>query len=241
ARKAGIHEERAIELKVLLEKSQALARAYVNDLQKNPQKLVSDADVEQYYKEHPEEFDEVHARHILISTRAEEDDAGAPDAPTKKAKPLTKDEARKKAQSILDRVRNGEDFNKLAEEHSDDPSSKPKGGDLGFFAKGAMVPQFDSAAFSMKPGEISDLIETEFGFHIIKVEERRTKSLDDPQAKQQITEKVQQDKLQKHIEEIAARSKVEVAEDFAVNPKAAPQLELPPAAGAVPEGAPPTN
>ena len=234
ARKDGLDADEGIKLRVLLEKSQALARAYVTDLQKNPEKLVTDADVEQYYKEHPEEFEEVHARHILVSTRAEPEDPTAPPMPDKakkdadkKPKVLTKDEARKKAQTILDRVRKGEDFAKLAEENSDDPTSKVKGGDVGYFAKGGMVAPFQDAAFAMKPGEISDLVESEFGFHIIKVEDRRTKPLDDPQAKQQITEKVRQDKLQKHIEDIAARSKVEVAENFTVNPKPATETDPP--------------
>ena len=253
ARKAGLDDAETTKLRVMWGRSLALANAYVNDLQKNPEKLVNDADVEKYYNEHPEEFEEVRARHILISTRPPEEPPATPPgkdaakdkdkkAPDAKPKALTKDEARKKAQSILDRVRKGEDFGKLAEENSDDPGSKVKGGDLGFFAKGAMVGAFDNAAFAMKPGDISDLVETEFGFHIIKVEERHTKPLDDPQAKQQITDKVRRDKLQKRIDDITASSKVDVPEEFAVNPKPATQLELPSptSSGGAPDGTPPS-
>ncbi|HEV8482982.1 MAG TPA: peptidylprolyl isomerase [Blastocatellia bacterium] len=251
ARKAGLDDAETIKLRVMWSRSLTLATAYFGDLQKNADKLVNDADVEQYYNEHREEFEEVRARHILISTRPPEESPAMPagkdkdkkDADTK-PKALTKDEARKKAQSILDRVRKGEDFGKLAEANSDDPGSKVKGGDLGFFAKGTMVGAFDNAAFAMKPGDISDLVETEFGFHIIKVEERHTKSLDDPQAKQQITEKVKRDKLQKRVDDITASSKVDIPEEFTINPKPSTQLELPSPAssgGSTPEGAPPSQ
>jgi parvulin-like peptidyl-prolyl isomerase len=230
ARKDGLDREEGTKMRVLLSRSQALARAYVNDLQKNPQKLMSDADIDQYYRDNASEFEEIHARHILISTRAEPPDAdphGQEKPGGEKPKTLTKDEARAKAQGLLDRIRKGEDFSKLAGENSDDPESKVKGGDLGFFSKGTMVPQFQDAAFALKPGEVSNLVETEFGFHIIRVEDRRTKSIDDPQARQQITEKVRQDRLQKHIEEITAKSSVEVAEDFDVVVKPAQQPEPP--------------
>jgi peptidyl-prolyl cis-trans isomerase SurA len=76
-----------------------------------------------------------------------------------------------KAQSILDRIKNGEDFGKLASELSEDPSSGPKGGDLGFFDRRRMVQAFDSAAFSLKVGEVSGLVKTPYGWHIIKLTE----------------------------------------------------------------------
>jgi parvulin-like peptidyl-prolyl isomerase len=226
ARKEGFDGGEAIKLRVLLERSQVLARAYVADLQKDSDKLVTDADVDEYYKAHQSEFEEVKARHILISTSPPEDE-GDTDKPgdkvsDKKPKALTKEEAQKKAQSVLDRVHKGEDFAKLAEQYSDDPGSKVKGGDLGYFTKGQMVPAFDEAAFTLKTGEISGLIETQFGFHIIKVEDRRTEQSSDPTVHQRIVEALKQEKLEKRIEEIAASSGVEVAEDFNVTPAALP-------------------
>jgi len=79
--------------------------------------------------------------------------------------------ARKKAEDILTRVRNGEDFAALAKAESDDPGSAPQGGDLGFFGKGVMDPAFEEAAFALKKGEVSDLVRSSFGFHIIKVQD----------------------------------------------------------------------
>src|SRR4029450_5651220 len=73
---------------------------------------------------------------------------------------------------ILARARAREDFATLAKESSEDPGSAPKGGDLGTFGRGQMVPAFEQAAFALKPGEVSGIVETPFGFHIIKVTER---------------------------------------------------------------------
>src|SRR6266550_4874660 len=125
ARKEGLDSEDVVRLQMLLDRSQALASAYLSELQKNADKLVSDADVDQYYKEHPSDLDEVRVRHILISTQPkEEPEADSKDTkdkkPAQKPKTLTKEEARKKSQELLDRARKGEDFAKLARENSDD-------------------------------------------------------------------------------------------------------------------------
>jgi peptidyl-prolyl cis-trans isomerase D len=100
------------------------------------------------------EKDEVEASHILISS-------------------ITPDAA-EKAEGILQQLRDGADFSELAEEHSDDPGSAANGGELGFFKHGMMVPEFEDAAFSMEPGEISELVATNYGFHIIKVTDVKT-------------------------------------------------------------------
>jgi len=238
ARKEGLDKDDVSRLQMLLDRSQALAGAYLSELQKNADKLVTDADVDQYYKDHPSDFDEVRVRHILVSTQPKEEAPDPEDAkdpkdakdkkPAEKPKVLTKDEARKKAQALLDRIRKGEDFAKLATENSDDPGSKDKGGEYDFFGRGKMVAEFDKAAFALsKPGEVSDLVETEFGFHIIKLEERRTGAppAADPKVRQQITDKLKQEKLEARIAEIAAKSPVVVPEDFDTTPKpvAAPQ------------------
>ena len=230
ARKEGLEREDLTRLQILLTRSQALAGAYLGDLQKN-EGLVADADIEQYYKDHSTEFDEVRVRHILISTQPTpevEDDTDSKDAksskdkkPAERSKTLTKDEARKKAQDLLERARKGEDFAKLATENSDDPGSKDKGGEYDFFGHGKMVPEFEAAAFALKPGDISDPVETQFGFHIIKLEERRAAAAPDadPKVKQQILEKLKQEKIEARIEEITASSNVVVPEDFDTTPK----------------------
>jgi parvulin-like peptidyl-prolyl isomerase len=228
ARNEGLDRENLTRLQILLSRSQALAGAYLGDLQKNADQLVADADIEQYYRDHPSDFDEIRVRHILISTQPVpegEDEAEAKDAkdkkPPSKPKTLTKEEALKKTQALLERARKGEDFAKLASENSDDPGSKDKGGEYDFFGRGKMVPEFDKAAFALKPGEISEPVETQFGFHIIKLEERRTAAPPDSDQKvrQQITEKLKQEKIEAKIEEITASSDVVVPEDFDTTPK----------------------
>jgi peptidyl-prolyl cis-trans isomerase D len=104
--------------------------------------------------------EEVRARHILIRVPRDAD-----------AK--TKAEARKKMEDIQAKLKAGADFGQLAKQYSEDPGSKDKGGELGFFPRGRMVGAFEDAAFSLKPGEISDIVESPFGFNIIQVEEVR--------------------------------------------------------------------
>jgi parvulin-like peptidyl-prolyl isomerase len=138
----------------------------VLDREVKPGINVSDADIKKFYDEHPKEFEQpeqVRAAHVLISTL--DKDTQQPLPPAKKA------EKEKLAKDIKARADKGEDFGKLAKEFSEDPGSKDKGGEY-TFPRGQMVPEFESAAFSMKPGQISDLVETHYGYHIIKTIEK---------------------------------------------------------------------
>jgi len=125
---------------------------------------VKDEEVAEYYALHKDdkftEPEQVRARHILVKTAA---DAGA-DA---------KAAARKKAEEILAKVKAGADFAALAKERSEDAGSAANGGDLGLFTRGRMTPAFEEAAFALQGGGLSDVVETPFGFHVIKVEEHR--------------------------------------------------------------------
>ena len=104
---------------------------------------------------------EVHARHILFRAAAGDDKASK--------------EAEDKVKAVIARLKKGEDFAKVATEVTEDPSGKANGGDLGYFTKDQMVPEFSEAAFKLDKGQISDPVKTQFGWHVIKVEDKRVK------------------------------------------------------------------
>jgi peptidyl-prolyl cis-trans isomerase SurA len=123
---------------------------------------VEEAEVRKYYEEHRDEFatpEEIRVRHIMFAYTEDMDSQ--------------KEEAiKKKAVDILNRIRQGEDFASLASMYSEDASAK-NGGDLGYFTRGKMIKIFEDTAFALKKGEVSDVIKTPFGFHILKCEDIR--------------------------------------------------------------------
>ena len=158
---------------------------------------VSEADVKKFYDENQDKFkkpESYHASHILIGVKPE-------------ASSEEKQKAREKTESIRKRIAAGEDFAALAKAESSCPSSA-QGGDLGFFGKGEMVPPFENATAALKPGEISGVVETQFGYHIIKLVEKKeggTVKLDE--AKDDIQNYLKQLKAQKAVSEYVAKLK----------------------------------
>jgi peptidyl-prolyl cis-trans isomerase D len=139
--------------------------------------VVPPADVERAYNDNFDQYstpDQVRASHILLRTEGKDEAA-----------------VRAQAEEILKQAKAGADFAGLAKKYSEDEGTAPNGGDLDFFGRGRMVPEFDEAAFTLPQGQISDLVKTQFGFHIIKVTEKKsgvTRTLDEvrPQLLQQL-------------------------------------------------------
>jgi peptidyl-prolyl cis-trans isomerase C len=159
---------------------------------------------------------EVHARHILFRAEAKDEAAG-------KA-------AEAKAKAVVERLKKGEDFAKLANELTEDPSGKASGGDLGYFAKEQMVPQFAEVAFKLDKGKVSDPVKTDFGWHVIKVEDKRNKPAPEfdkvkPQLEDFVVQKAQADIIGK------LRTDAKIEKLYA----AAPATPGAPAAPAAPE------
>ncbi|MGD9235152.1 MAG: peptidylprolyl isomerase [Desulfobacterales bacterium] len=123
---------------------------------------IGDEEVKSYYDANPQLFEQpeqVKASHILVKV-----DANAPQE--------EKDKARKKIESVQEKAKKGEDFATLAKTYSEGPSG-PNGGDLGYFRRGQMVKPFEDAAFNLNPNETSDIVETQFGYHLIKVVDKK--------------------------------------------------------------------
>ncbi len=160
-------------------------------------KVISESDIREYYNR---SADEVKARHILIK------------APPN-ASPEARAKAKARADSLLTSIKKGADFAAVAQQNSEDASNASKGGDLGFFGWGKMVEEFQQAAFSLQPGQVSGVVETQFGYHIIKVDEKRKTQLQDyeamkPQIRNQLQGKMK-DQLQKRADEYVNKLKAD--------------------------------
>ena len=170
-----------------------------------PKAAVKPEQVTDFYAKNPDQFkqpERVRASHILISV-------------PKGADAAAKAAARTKAEGILKDVKAGKDFAALAKEHSQDPGSGQNGGDLGFFQQGQMVGPFNDVAFKLPPGTVSDLVETEFGFHIIKVAEKqapRAVPLDEvrPQLEQYLERQNREQQTDAFIDGLKMKGKVEI-------------------------------
>jgi len=123
---------------------------------------------------------------------------------------LVKDEAL--AKSLIEQINKGADFAKLAAENTTDPGSKANGGDLGFFGRGMMVPEFDAVAFALEPGKVAQSpIKTQFGWHVLKVEEVRPRTAPKfEEAKGDLLAQAQQEKINSTVENLRAKSKVQL-------------------------------
>jgi peptidyl-prolyl cis-trans isomerase C len=166
---------------------------------------VTPEQVNDFYAKNPDQFtqgESVRASHILISV-------------PKGADAAAKAQARAKAEQVLKDAKAGQDFAALAKQHSADPGSAANGGDLGFFQQGQMVGPFNDAAFTLAPGTTSDLVETEFGFHIIKVIEKkagRTIPLEEvkPQVEQYLERLNRQQQTDAFVNGLKAKGKIEI-------------------------------
>jgi peptidyl-prolyl cis-trans isomerase C len=164
----------------------------------------SDAEAKEFYDKNPDKFKEneqVRASHILI--RVDE-----------KADAATKQKARAEIDAVLKQAKAGADFAKLAQEHSQDGSAS-QGGDLNYFNKGQMVGPFDKVAFELKPGQLSDVVTTQFGYHIIKVTDKKPgRTVPFEEAQPRIKEFLGGQKKQQHadafIDGLKKKSKIEV-------------------------------
>ena len=168
-------------------------------LQKAAKEALTDKAMHDVYDEAAKQMgqeQEVHARHILIRAAAGDDKASK--------------EAEDKIKAIIVRLKKGEDFAKVASEATEDPSGKANGGDLGYFSKEQMVPEFSDTAFKLDKGQISEPVKTQFGWHVIKVEDKRVKPVPPfDEVKPQIENYVQRKAQAELVTSLRASAKIE--------------------------------
>jgi peptidyl-prolyl cis-trans isomerase C len=161
---------------------------------------VSDEELEAYYRSNERRLtlpEQVRVRHILLTWKpmGTRDDRAA---------------IREQMRPILEKARGGADFAELAREHSEDSATAQNGGDTGLFRRGQMVPAFEAVAFALKPGEISDIVETAFGVHILRLEEHReARLLPLDEIREQLREHIREEKMEAAVEQETARLRQE--------------------------------
>jgi len=189
AKQGGFDAKPDMKEQLELQKNGFLANEYLK--REVMQKVtVSENEAKTYYDAHKDEFkapEMVRARHILFLVETSATDAA-------------KKNVYEKAAETLKKIEGGEDFAKLASELSGDPGSKSKGGDIGFVARGKTVKPFEDALFSLKTGEISGVIETQFGYHIIKADEKKDAAIEPFEAvKEKIRQKITQERVKSAV------------------------------------------
>lgn len=186
AEASGIADSAKYKARMTFLTAQALRNTYVES---EIQNKISDADIKARYEKDIASYsapEEVHARHILVKTEEE-------------------------ALKVIADLAVGGDFAAIAKERSQDPGSKDNGGDLGFFAKGQMVPEFEAAAFALAPGETSaSPVKTQFGFHVIKVDDKRSQPAPTvDEVRDQIVQMIQREKYQGEVAKMRDSAKIE--------------------------------
>ena len=166
---------------------------------------LTDAELKKMYDDNKKDYETVKTRHILIAFK------GSPAAQPGK-KELSDAEAKAKAEDIRKQLVAGADFAELAKKESDDTGSGSRGGDLGSFGHGQMVPEFEKTAFESKVGEISPVVKTQYGYHILKVEQRDSTPFEN--VKPALEKSLRQKKLQEAIEAMKENAKPVYSEAY---------------------------
>ena len=189
ARKRKLDQSPVVQQMIALQVDQVLAGALARQISNETKP--DEAALHAYFDQHKAEFERVKASHILIRFKG----SNAPARPGQKD--LTDEEALAKAQEIRKKLVDGADFAATAKAESDDVGSGAKGGSLGTFGHGQMVPPFEQAAFSLPLNQLSEPVKSVFGYHIIKVEERTSKTFEEakPELEKQLGPKLTRDAL----------------------------------------------
>ena len=221
ARREGMQNDAEVRRFIETYTKQVLFIAYLQKKMKEKAKEITEEQARQFYDQHPNDFEapeSAHLRQILIKVDAEADEA-------------TTAAAEKKAKEALAKIKAGADFAAIAKKYSDDTGNRDRGGDLGFIPRGRMEESLDQAAFALEVGQVSDVIKTSRGFHILKVEEKK------PAGKREFEEvkaiimarlrmQAQQDAYDAIVNPLRAGAKINI-DEAALQAFQAPQPQMP--------------
>jgi len=217
--KAGLDKDPEVVQQLNLMRENLVANAQLQKIEDSIK--VTDEDLQKVYESQKGQYEQVKARHILVAFK------GSPAAQEGKPE-LTEEQARARAEDLRKQIVEGKaKFEDLAAKESDDLGSGSRGGDLGEFARGQMVPEFENAAFSAKVGEVTPVVRTQFGYHIIKVEEHGATAFADVKAT--IERNQRQTRLQAALEKMKTDAKPTFNDTYFTPP---PAPAAPPSEGA---------
>ncbi|HYC61652.1 MAG TPA: peptidylprolyl isomerase [Thermoanaerobaculia bacterium] len=217
--KAGLDKDPEVISQLALMKENLIAQAQLKKIESGI--AITDEELKKKYDAAKADYEQVKARHILIAFK------GSPaQIPTKPE--LTEEEAKAKAEDIRKQIVAGASFDELAQKESYDTGSGSRGGDLGAFGRGQMVPEFEKAAFEAKKGELTPVIRTQFGFHIIRVDEHDMTPFE--QVKAKLEKDTRQAAMQAKLEEMKTNAKVTFNDTyFGAEPAPSAPVSQPPA------------
>jgi peptidyl-prolyl cis-trans isomerase C len=220
--KAGLDKDPNVLRQLALMRENLIAQAQLEKIETGI--TVSDEDLKKTYEAQKAQYEQVKARHILIAFK------GSPAAQAGKPE-LTEEQAKAKAEDLRKQIVGGASFDELAQKESDDVGSGARGGDLGEFGRGQMVPEFEKAAFEAKVGDVTPVVRTQFGYHIIKVDEHGSTSFDEVRPNLERTEK--QARVQATLDQMKTSAKATFNDTYfgpATAPQAPPQTPVTPPA-----------
>jgi peptidyl-prolyl cis-trans isomerase C len=217
--KNGLDKDPEVVQQLNLMRENLVANAQLQKIEKGI--TLTDEDLKKTYDTKKADYEQVKARHILIAFK------GSPAAQQGKPE-LTEEQAKAKAEDLRKQLMAGASFEELAKKESDDTGSGSRGGDLGEFGRGQMVPEFEQAAFSAKVGDVTPVVRTQFGYHIIKVDEHGSTPFE--QVKAVIERNERQERLQAALDKMKSDAKATFNDTYFAVPPApaeAPQAEQP--------------
>lgn len=204
AKKRGLDQTAEMKQRLAMQSQQVLAQSAYEKI--SGEVKPDDAALKAYYDQHKSEYEEVKARHILVPFKG----SGVPLKPG--SKEMTEEEALAKTQEIRKKIQGGADFAAVAKEESSDTGSAAQGGLLPPFSHGQMVPQFEEAAFALPIGQLSEPVKSPFGYHLIQVQEHKSKSFDE--VKDNIGKQLQPDLARKAVENIRKSANVTLNDGY---------------------------